>query len=67
MAIAEQGKLNPFYVFRHDDRCHARLGPGDLSGDLGGQRPAGQRGQRLSVGLYGMFLAVIIPPLGRAR
>ena len=45
MAIAEQ-EAGPLLLFRHDDHCHARLGPWDLFGDLGGQRPAGQRGQR---------------------
>lgn len=40
------GEAEPLLLFRHDDRCHARLGPGDLSGDLGGHVLPGQRGQR---------------------
>lgn len=68
MAIAEQGKLNPFYYFGMMTVAMPRLGPGDLSGDLGGQRPAGQRGQRPERGAvrHGSW-AVIIPASRKSK
>ena len=66
MAIAEQGKLNPL-LFRHDDRCHARLGPGTFLGTSVGNVLPANVVSALSVGLYGMFLAVIIPPSRKSK
>ena len=67
MAIAEQGKLNPFYYFGMMTVAMPGWALGTFLGTSVGNVLPANVVSALSVGLYGMFLAVITPPLGRAR
>ena len=62
MAIAEQGKLNPFYYFGMMTVAMPGWALGTFLGTSVGNVLPANVVSALSVGLYGMFLAVFIPP-----
>lgn len=67
IASAVEGKLNPFYNYG----AATLAGPGWTLGTflgalLGAALPA-RLGQALGVALYGMFIAIIIPPAKKSR
>ena len=67
MAIAEQGKLNPFYYFGMMTVAMPGWALGTFLGTSVGNVLPANVVSALSVGLYGMFLAVIIPPARKSR
>lgn len=68
VSIAVEGKLNPFYTFGVITVSASRMVPGYCirRNQLGNLLPANLV-SALSVGLYGMFLAIIIPPARKNR
>ena len=67
MAIAEQGKLNPFYYFGMMTVAMPGWALGTFLGTSVGNVLPANVVSALSVGLYGMFLAVIIPASRKSK
>lgn len=67
MAIAEEGKLNPFYYFGMMAIAMPGWALGTFLGTTLGNVLPPNVVSALSVGLYGMFLAVIIPAAKRSK
>lgn len=67
MAIAEEEKLNPYYYFGMMAIAMPGWALGTFLGTSVGNILPGSVVSALSVGLYGMFLAVIIPASKRSR
>lgn len=67
MAIAEEGKLNPFYYFGMMTIAMPGWALGTFLGTSVGNILPPNIVSALSVGLYGMFLAVIIPAAKKSK
>lgn len=67
MASAEEGKLNPFYYFGMMAIAMPGWAAGTFLGAYLGNILPASAVSALSVGLYGMFLAVIIPAARKSR
>lgn len=67
ISIAVEGKLNPFYNYGAMTVALPGWSVGTLLGVLMGNILPGNVVSALSVGLYGMFLAIIIPPARKDR
>ena len=67
MAIAEEDKLNPYYYFGMMAIAMPGWALGTFLGTSVGNILPGSVVSALSVGLYGMFLAVIIPAAKRSK
>ena len=67
LAIAEQGKLNPFYYFGMMTVAMPGWALGTFLGTSVGNVLPANVVSALSVGLYGMFLAVIIPASRKSK
>lgn len=67
MAIAEEDKLNPYYYFGMMAIAMPGWALGTFLGTSVGNILPGSVVSALSVGLYGMFLAIIIPPARESR
>ena len=67
MAIAEEGKLNPFYYFGMMTIAMPGWALGTFLGTSVGNVLPANVVSALSVGLYGMFLAVIIPASRKSK
>ncbi|MDY3918726.1 MAG: AzlC family ABC transporter permease [Candidatus Limivivens sp.] len=67
VSIAVPGKLNPFYIYGIILIAAPGWAVGTYLGVLMGNLLPANVVRALSVGLYGMFLAVIIPPARKSR
>lgn len=67
MAIAEEGKINPFYYFGMMAIAMPGWALGTFLGTSVGNVLPANAVSALSVGLYGMFLAVIIPASRKSK
>ena len=67
ISMAYPGKLNPFYSYGAFAVAIPGWAGGTYLGVLMGSLLPGNIVRALSVGLYGMFLAVIIPPARKSR
>lgn len=67
ISMAYPGKLNPFYAYGAFAVAIPGWAGGTYLGVLMGSLLPGNIVRALSVGLYGMFLAVIIPPARKSR
>ena len=67
MAIAEQGKLNPFYYFGMMTVAMPGWALGTFLGTSVGNVLPANVVSALSVGLYGMFIAIIVPPARKKK
>lgn len=67
ISVAVEGKLNPFYTFGAMSVSIPGWSLGTLFGVLLGNVLPLRAVSALSVGLYGMFLAIIIPPARKNR
>ncbi len=67
ISIAVPGKLNPYYTYGAFLVATAGWSSGTFLGVLMGNLLPDRLVSALSVGLYGMFLAVIIPPARKSR
>jgi predicted branched-subunit amino acid permease len=67
MAIAEEGKLNPYYYFGMMAAALPGWSLGTFLGTAVGNILPASVVSALSVGLYGMFLAVIVPAAKRSK
>ena len=67
MAIAEEDKLNPYYYFGMMAIAMPGWALGTFLGTSVGNILPGSVVSALSVGLYGMFLAVIIPASRKSK
>ena len=67
MAIAEQGKLNPFYYFGMMTVAMPGWALGTFLGTSVGNVLPANVVSALSVALYGMFIAIVVPPAKKNR
>ena len=67
VSMTAPGKLNPFYVYGMILIAAPGWASGTLFGTMMGNLLPANLVRALSVGLYGMFLAVIIPPAKKSR
>ncbi len=67
VSMAEPGKLNPVYSYGVISMAAPGWALGTLSGAILGNILPVRAVSALSVGLYGMFLAIIIPPARKNR
>ena len=67
MAIAEQGKLNPFYYFGMMTVAMPGWALGTFLGTSVGNVLPANVVSALSVGLYGMFIAIFVPASRKSR
>lgn len=67
MGHCRAGGSQPLVLFWYDEHRHPRLVAGDFFGDDGGDILPANVVSALSVGLYGMFLAVIIPAARKSK
>lgn len=67
ISVAQPGKLNPFYTYGAMSLAIPAWSMGTLLGVLFGSILPGSAVSAFSVALYGMFLAIIIPPAKENR
>ena len=67
VSASQQGRLNPFYNYGAMSVAVPGWTFGTLSGAIAGNIMPGFLASALSVAIYGMFLAVIIPPAKKHR
>ncbi len=67
ISIAREGFLNPFYTYGALCVAAPCWATGTMLGIIAGSILPGRAVSALSVALYGMFLAVIIPPVKKEK
>lgn len=67
VSIAYPGRLNPWYTYGAVSVAIPGWGLGTFFGVIAGSALPARLVSALSVGLYGMFLAIIVPPARKSR